>query len=446
MLGKGILFACCLAAAVVSQESRPESRAASRPAVEYRTPSGFRVRLAPVDLPGEVAVILGIQGAGILAEPAGTPHLAHISEHAIFHSLGEDSQLGKLVAEWQAKGMANAETLPELMYFDLQPPADVPLRLAIQAQYQRFVGGGYAPPSVMEREIPRALSEVTTLEASRTDKLDFLGKFAWSAFTQIALRGATAVPFKARSEEITWAMVSEFRERTFYPGAGMLTVVGDFDPEALRPAIDPGWTPKQRKNQAEPRPKLRPGAVQGTWDVASHQFFMAWPAPPPSDPAHPALSVFSHLMFPRLLMSPALSKAARQSVGLHADVGGMFVIQVPLKRSDDGPNAAAAIAASFEALSKEKSAFRSLKAAQASVRSLAGITSGEIQYPPRLSRKILAHANLELARMRATLAWDQSPEDYCARADKVTAADIQAAVKTWLAPDKAAIVTVTGKE
>jgi hypothetical protein len=48
--------------------------------------------------------------------------------------------------------------------------------------------------------------------------------------------------------------------------------------------------------------------------------------------------------------------------------------------------------------------------------------------------------------MRATLAWDQSPEDYCARTDKVGAEAIKAAVRTWLAPDKAAVVTIAGKE
>ena len=45
--------------------------------------------------------------SGILAEPAGVPHLAHISEHAIFHSL-VDAGPAKLVEQWYAEGRANA--------------------------------------------------------------------------------------------------------------------------------------------------------------------------------------------------------------------------------------------------------------------------------------------------------------------------------------------------
>ena len=410
MLGKGILFACCLAAAIVAQESQPASRPASRPAIEYRTQSGFRVRLAPVDLPGEVAVILGIQGAGMLSEPAGTPHLAHISEHGVFHSIGEDTQWGKLVAQWHGEGRANAETLPDFMYFDLYPPEGIAhgARLPIEIQYQRFVGG-YSPPSVMDREIPLALSEVTGLEALRTEKLDRLGKFAWSAFTQAALRGISDVPFKSRTTEISWAMIDAFRQRTFYPGAAMLTVVGDFDPEEVRRMIDPSWLPHHREHKAEPRPKLRPGTVQGKWDVASDQFFMAWPAPPPSDPAHPALAVFAQLLQQRLSLAPAVMKLRRQPLFVFGDVGGFFAIQTPLKTANGGEALAAEIRKAIDALAADEGALRALKNVKAGLRASAGILSGPIQYPPALSRKVLAHANIELARMRATLAWTSPP-------------------------------------
>jgi predicted Zn-dependent peptidase len=442
MLGKGGVLAWLLVAGCLAQEPAPESRATSRPPVEFRLTAGVRVRLVPIGLPGEVAVILGIHGAGMLAEPAGVPHLAHISEHAIFHSIGHDEG-GKLVDEWLAEGRANAETLPDLMYFDLSPPAGA-VGSAIAIQYRRFTGG-YATPAVMDREIPRALSEVTGLEAARTERRDLLGKFAWSAFTQIALRGTTDVPFKEKTLEIGWGMVDAFRQRTFYPGSAMLTVVGDIDPDEVRSMINPSWTGQQREHKAERRPALRPGSLKGSWDVASHQFFMAWEAPPPADRAHPALTVFSRVLAGSLMASADLRRLTRGVAAAEADAGGLFVIHVPLKSPARGEDAAAEIRKIIAAFGSDGAPSRAITGAQAAVRELAGLVP-KVTYPPNIPRKILVHANLELWRMRATLAWDQAPEDYCARADKIGAADIKAAIKTWLAPDKAAIVTIIGKE
>jgi hypothetical protein len=449
MSSKALAFAFLIlsSAFCTAQEPAPESRAASRAAVEYKLESGLRVRLVPIDLPGELAVILGVRGAGILAEPSGAPHLAHISEHGIFHSLEQDPAHGKLVAKWFSEGRANAETLPDLMYFDLTPPADVAggARTPIEIQRLRFIGSGSAPPAVMEREITAALSEVTSLEGKQTDDYDFLGKFAWSAFTQVALHGANVVPFKEKSSEISWKMVENFREQTFYPGNAMLTVVGDIDPEAVRGMINPNWLPKQRQNKAQRPPALRPGAVKGTWDVASHQLFMAWPAPPPAEKAHPALTLYANVLSGALVSSSQLRKLGRGPAAVQGDFCGFFTIQLPLKSAERGDDAAAEIAKVMAGMTGGRTVAASLKGARSAVRSLSGI-GDKIEYPPGMPRKILLHGNLELWRMRATLAWDQSPEDYCARVDKVGADEILSAVKIWLAPEKAAIVTIAGKQ
>src|SRR5262245_7117794 len=106
MSGKVAAAVCLMLASVVAQDSAPASRPESRRAVEELVDWGLRVRVVPIDVPGELAVILGFRNAGILSEPAGHPHLAHVSEHARFHSMPQGSELGKLVDKWFSLGRA----------------------------------------------------------------------------------------------------------------------------------------------------------------------------------------------------------------------------------------------------------------------------------------------------------------------------------------------------
>ena len=413
---------------------------------------GLRVRIVPLDLPGEIGVILGMKGAGILSEPMGAPHVAHISEHVLFHSMGskyerrEESPIAKLVDQWFAEGRANAETLPELMYFDIYPKSS-DLVTALTVQIAR--GLGTVDTRVLEREKPIALSEVTGLEASRTAQIDPLVKFAWCPFTQAAMHGLNDVPLHEFTSYLTPDSIRAFCLSTrFRLDRAMLVVFGDVDPLIVEDELGAALDKMTIVLRSDPLPNqpINPGAVKATWDVASHQFFMAWPAPPPSDPAHPALSLLAQLLQQRLGFSPAISKLKRQPLLVYSDLSGLFVIQSPLKSKDDGDAFAVEVRKAIDALAADEGALGALKNARANLRASAGILTGPMQYPPALPRKIIAHTNVEIARMRAAFAWDQSPEDYGARADKVTGPEIKAAMKTWLAPEKAAIVTIVGKE
>jgi hypothetical protein len=131
-------------------------------------------------------------------------------------------------------------------------------------------------------------------------------------------------------------------------------------------------------------------------------------------------------------------------VAVHADVGGLFVIQAPLKSKDGSEALAAAIGKLLDAIVLDETLLKSTKSFRKSLREAVGL--GPVGYPPGLREKIMAHANQELWRMRATLAWDQSPEEYCARVDAVTPEDVAAAFKKYLAPEKATVVTIIGKD
>jgi predicted Zn-dependent peptidase len=435
MAGKGVLLACCLLGALSGQDSGP----ASRPATEYVTGDGLRVRIVPVaETPGEVALILGIHGAGILAEPKDLPHLAHLSEHAICHGSGSDARTA-FIEELVAAGRANAETLPDFMYFDVYASPET-LGTAIELQMERL-RRDHVQASILAREKPRALAEVTHLEGASTDRTDRLGKFAWCAFTQAARHGVASTPLRARTDALTLEDVRAFRAATFSPRSAMLTVVGDVDPDAVRKVVppDPGEKPPPRV----PSPTIvKPEKRRATWDVRSHQTFIAWPAPAPGDAAHPALAVAAQALQSKLVMTPAIVKATKQSPMASADAMGLFVVQLPLRDPESGEAVARSVQDVVDALAAGDASLRAPRFFKRAVRVNAGI--GPFSYPPQLPRKILAPANQELWYLRATLTWGQPPEEYCARVDAVTADDVRTAIKSHLAADRATIVTLAG--
>lgn len=449
MSGKVAAVAWCLAASVLAQDSAPATRPESRRATETVVDCGLRVRIVPIDVPGELAVILGFRNAGILSEPAGQPHLAHVSEHVRFHQAPEGADLAKAVGKWLALGRANAETLPDVMYFDLYPTrAELPAALRLQVGR---LFGATGDQAVLEREKAVALSEVTGLEGRRTAGMDALGKFAWSAFTQVGIHGAKDVPFKAHTAEITLEDVRKFGGiGRFRPDRAMLTIAGNFDPgevdAELRTVLEATKALIEQEPFAPFAPFVpKPGVRAGTWDVASNQFFMAWIGPPPSDRAHPALAAFARVLATRLALAPEIRAAALQPTVVHADVGGLFAVQSPLRKKEGGEALAAEIRKAIDSCATGQGLML-LDRAKYTARVNSGFPPGPLQYPPGLPRQIMLHANYELARMRVTLAAGQTAEEYCARVDEITAGDVKAAVNAWLAPEKAAIVTIAGKE
>src|SRR5262245_18631811 len=77
------------------------SQAAEAPAV-FELANGLRVRLVPDHEAKEVIVILATR-AGILNEPQGSPHLAHIVEHATVFDVASPP-VAQVAQEWFSQG------------------------------------------------------------------------------------------------------------------------------------------------------------------------------------------------------------------------------------------------------------------------------------------------------------------------------------------------------
>src|SRR5262245_22881972 len=78
---------------------------------EYALANGLRVRLVRGGEKDSVGLLLAVR-AGFLEEPAGVPHLAHVTEHlATFAPRGAEEAAA--VERWVRQGKANGETLAD---------------------------------------------------------------------------------------------------------------------------------------------------------------------------------------------------------------------------------------------------------------------------------------------------------------------------------------------
>lgn len=396
--------------------------------------NGLRVRLVPGGDPGKVGLLLGVR-AGFLDEPAGVPHVAHVTEHlATFAPRG--AELARAVARWVPQGQANAETLADFMYFDLQVPADE-LALALRVQAGRFSADDFTA-ELLAREVPRTLSEIDFVERSA---LGGPAKFALAPFVQVALHNnPVAAPIRARTRAMTLDQVRAFHRRTFRPDRAILVVIGDFDPAAVRPEITKAFGAIPRPDKAPPvRPALRAGDHKATWDVKTRHLLLAWPAPTSDHADHPALTLAAQELQTRLWWDGELQKRTKIPL-VSNDQEGMFLVNVQLKPDADPAAVKAKLLERVAALADSKKLpDDAVTRALAQFRTQTeppDLTKGRI---PKGMSKILIMLNAELQRLR----WEIVCNDltaYTQRLAETKPEAVRAAAARHLAADKACVV------
>ena len=266
----------------------------------YALDNGLIVRLIPLQGEKRVSLILGVR-AGFFKEPAGFPHLAHVTEHLVVFGLPAESEEKRAAERWFHEGRANGETLPGWMYFDLQvDPGELDTALRVQAiRLSRPV----FTQELLTREIPRTLAELEHLEKSE----EFgTGKFATSAFFQASLHGRLDVPIKEKTRTITIEDLRRFHAVTFRPDQAVLCIVGNFDAARTRKRIEDAFGMIRKPNDAIVCPQLRQEKKRLTahWDASTRHLFLAWSAPPASSPDYAALSVAADLLTTHLSIDP----------------------------------------------------------------------------------------------------------------------------------------------
>jgi WD40 repeat protein/predicted Zn-dependent peptidase len=389
-------------------------------------PNGLRVRLVPEPDPGEVSLLLAVP-AGILNEGKGQAHLAHITEHATVFDLADAPLAGK-VERWHRKGEVNAETLGEFMYFDLSCTRDeLPAALAIEAAR---LGNVKYTAATLEREIPRALAEVEHL----IQQPDAMGKFALVPFAQAAFHAQTKVPFRRQTEKIGIDDVRSFHDRWFRVDSSVLIVVGDFDVAQTRKVIEDRFGSLAKPKDPLPsRPALTPGKRRVQWDVPKRHWFISWPLPQVDSPDYAALHLVSQVLQGRLANSPPL---------VQNDFDRVLVVgcEAPTEES-------------FDALRKQVVAEVDRLAQpggldEMELRSCCNELEeyflktdlDQVPLPPGISRT-MARGNVELQRLSVEIVAGDF-DRFLTKMKAVSPEAAAAAVRKWLAADRACIVEV----
>lgn len=413
--------------------------AQAEPPAEYTLENGLRVRLVPQRGDKQTIVLLGVR-AGILEEPDGVPHLAHVTEHlTVFDvALGNET----LPPEWHRKNKSNGETLADWMYFDVHAaPEDVDEALRVQAAR---LGAIEFSRETLLREIPRTLGEIDFVESS---EFPVAGKFALVPFVQAALHGRTDVAIRARTHEIAVDGVQRFHARTFRPDRAMVVVVGEFDIAAARRSIQQhfGGVAKPADPAAR-RAVPKPGDRVATWDVSTRHLMIAWPVPSAEDRDHPALTLVSLAVTERLAADAGL-RALGDAMPHLNDTEGMFLINLQAKGGADLEALKTRVMDQVAGLAGSKGLndgdLQRLRASFAQMMMI-DVDLSRIPLPPGIT-KTTARANIELQRMARSLVWGDL-NAYRKRLEEQTPGDVRRAVRKHLAPEAASIVRVEGPE
>ena len=406
------------------------SLAAAADPVEFTLKNGFRARLVPDDQAKEAAVILLVR-AGTLHEPAGLPHVAHVTEHLTVFESKPDAADVKRIDGWYKAGKANGETNTEVMFFDLSVPGDeVPAAVRVQAA--RLSTAEFTSET-LGREIPRTLSEIDF-----TEKAKATGKFALCPFVQAAFHSQTDVPLRALTKKLTLKDATAFHKATFSPDRALLLLVGAFDEKTVRKEIEAQFG-GIKKQAAGKRPPLTAGTHAVTWDVAGRHLMLAWPTPDPTHADHPALTLAAGQLTVQLFSDAAVRKLIDQPI-VSNDADGLFLVNVRLQGGADEGEAKKAV---LEQVAK-LTAVKSLNFARQMFQPPDRKQLDTVTLPKHITRT-MALTNLELQPAMRSLTWGDAAA-YQKRLGEVTVESFGKAVGQHLTEKAACVVVVSPKE
>ena len=403
----------------------------------YTLDNGLLVRLAPLQGEKRVSLILAVR-AGFFSEPAGFPHLAHVTEHLVVFGLPAESEEKQATERWFHEGHANGETLPGWMYFDLHVDSaelDTALRVqAIRLSHPVFT------PELLAREIPRTLAELEHVEKSE----EFgTGKFATSAFVQAALHGQVDVPIKEKTRTISVEDVQRFNAVTFRPDQAVLCIVGNFDPVQTCKRIEKFFGMIRKPKDAFVSPQLRQDKKQLTahWDASTRHLFLAWSTLPASSPEHAALSVAADLLTTHLSVDRDLSRWAKMPLAT-CDVEGMFLVSIQVKKGVDIEEVRDKLLNLVAQLSKVYGT-SDIKVAMIRQRITQSLHPGGLSrfFSGLRGSQLIDRTNEELQRISKVFAYGDL-KAYSDRVEAVSGRGVREAVGHHLTPQKAVVVRV----
>ncbi len=275
----------------------PAASALEIPHEAYTLDNGLQVVLAADDRLPQVVVDLWY-AVGSLDDPAGRSGFAHLFEHLLFRGtqrIGEGEFDARMEA---AGGWNNAWTSRhETNYYSVGPSHALDLLLWLEAD--RMTGLDITQEKLdLEREVVR--NERRQMVEDRP-----YGE-AWLAIQEMAFppghpAGRSTIGTHEELMAATLEDVRAFYETWYVPGNAILTVVGDFEPEAARAAIEATFGTLPARPLPEGRALAWPDAPAEahrrlTDEVSLPAVYLFWMSPAHFAPGDAAHDVLAHVL------------------------------------------------------------------------------------------------------------------------------------------------------
>lgn len=271
--------------------------------------NGVTALLHPIPDMKDVAIV-AVYPVGFLHEPAGMTQAAHLLEHLVCNCATAGHRPGAAMDLLNAKGMANAETLPDWTHYDyIVPAAD--LELVIRIEAERLTSLDIDKQTLL-REAPRCYREADFVEQNPRAGMT---KHAFMAMSQGWRHGAARASVRGGLEALGVEKLRAFHRAYYRPSNLLLVIAGEFERDKalalLKQHLGGIQSPKTK-----PKPRMdwtrAPARHAMRWDSKVRAVCIAFP-PPDDRLDRIVLSLWGNLLMQRL-MNDADIRAATDSV------------------------------------------------------------------------------------------------------------------------------------
>jgi predicted Zn-dependent peptidase len=423
--------ACLIAMALGGGCRRP---AASRPQPTVLTlDNGIRVVVVPI--PGSKSVsIFTYLPMGLASDDDGHTQWSHLVEHLVIRST--------IPAESRE---ANAETIADHMRLDFYGTTGNWQEGL--SHHAKWLQGMPFTEQSLAAEKPHVKAECDVVARNVATH-----KFACAAWAQGYRFGRTHAALKADVDRATLAEVQRYRdERMVVLPRTVVCVVGGVDAETVRPVVAERLG-KIRSDAKPPPAVAAPGGSRDmTWDLDARHVIVTWPMPDIADPDYSALMVAGNLLTMRLASDAQLKPLTGMALAgtdLVTPEGGFFYASASVRPGSALEAVRGRLDANVEAL---RSDAQSIAQAPLFGRQLSDALT---VVPDPAMLKAQTPPGMDPAMVEGNLGLQFGMQEYRYGPDRpslaqvlstVTADQVQAAARKWLAPEKEAVCTLRPK-
>ncbi len=376
------------------------------------------------------AVVVGIAyRAGTLDDPPGRIGLAHLIEHLVFRGATASFKPGEAETALAGRGLlkgyaqsANAETMHDFTYYySLLPPGEVDLALRVESER---MAGVTLTQELLEAERAKALQEVRFVSANPAAN-------AWSRIRELAYGDHPYARPKAGTVEglraVTLQDARDFLQKWYSPANALLVVYGKVDLAETRKLVEKRFASVPRRPvpaRAVTKVEAHKETKRATLQQGTPLVFVAWPSAP-------------HGTREKVALWLAVLQANRAAPMIFDDLTSRetsLVLWQTTGKADE-KKIFDAVAAPVDVETRRREALVGFEADDTQpFRFVSGETHG-----------LRMLAQVVINRLRREAFGSARMADLKKHLGEVTAGEVRAAARKWLAPERASVLKVGPK-